>query len=477
MDAKRRITESFASLSIFLTVLLLVSPAGSCASSAPRPPDPERDWTIMVYVNGKNSLEQDALNNFHGMAQVGSTSAINVVVELGRPASPTSDDGGWSGVYRFFVKKGTDPLPKDAITRVSDLGESEDMGSPATLDSFVTWATKQYPAKHLMLIIWNHGQGWRFQLAADKAARAAATRALLATSALADLRAKTPVLGGIKAISIDDDTGSILYNRDVEDVLEKHFDQHKPLDVLGFDACLMSMLETAYAFRTTSNIMIGSEDTELAEGWKYSVWLKALAAAPKSSPEAVAKFIVSSYKARYGDEYLTTLSAIHLNTVKTVAGQVSDFAANVIAAGQPELLAVKKSRLAFKSYGASVSPPLLTSVDLISLLKRYETTTSNAQLRAQSVKVRQSVQALIFENYASARSAKPPQRAPYGSEGVAIYFPESQAAFDKDPYKSGYVRSTTSGKPADKPVAFVEDTKWPDLVFAVLGTDAAAQKR
>jgi hypothetical protein len=294
---------------LLIVTLLLCGPDRSGAAQDPL-------WTIMVYANGKNNLEQDALNNFHSMAQIGSTKDVNIVVELGRPQNPSSDDGGWAGVYRFLVKKGMDPIPNNAITRVASLGESEDMGQPATLSNFIVWAKKTYPAKKFMLIIWNHGQGWRFQLAANKEVRYAINRAQISQPLQVKAEVNTPTLGGIKAISIDDDTGSILYNREVEDVLNSEFDTQRPLDVLGFDACLMSMIESAYAFSSSANVMIASEETELTEGWQYAAWLKRLTMLPQSSPEAVARFIVSSYKARYGDEYLTTLSAMHLRSAK-----------------------------------------------------------------------------------------------------------------------------------------------------------------
>src|ERR1700722_10907775 len=230
-----------------LMTFLLCGPNAICAAQDPQ-------WTVMIYANGKNSLEQDALNNFHSMAKIGSTKDVNVVVELGRPQNPSGDDGGWAGVYRFLVKKGMDPIPDNAITRVAALGESEDMGQPATLRNFIAWAKKTYPAQKLMLIIWNHGQGWRFELAANKEVRYATNRAQLSKSLKDTGEADTPTLGGIKAISIDDDTGSILYNRDVEDVLASTFDTQKPLDVLGFDACLMSMIESAYAFSPSANV-------------------------------------------------------------------------------------------------------------------------------------------------------------------------------------------------------------------------------
>lgn len=68
----------------------------------------DADWTVMIYLNAKNNLEPDGINNFQDMAVTGSSSNVNLVVEMGRPKDHISQDfGPWSGVLRFLVKKGT----------------------------------------------------------------------------------------------------------------------------------------------------------------------------------------------------------------------------------------------------------------------------------------------------------------------------------------------------------------------------------
>ena len=48
-------------------------------------------------------------------------------------------------------------------------------------------------------------------------------------------------LGGFRAISSDDDTGSIMYNAEVEQAIVENFGSNK-LDLVGFDACLSVMI-------------------------------------------------------------------------------------------------------------------------------------------------------------------------------------------------------------------------------------------
>jgi hypothetical protein len=339
------------------------------------------------------------------------------------------------------------------------------MGKPATLRQFVDWAKSTYPANHYMLVIWNHGQGWRFQMAASDSLRTLSTRGAGGEPQLANAPATTPAVGGYRAVSADGDTGSILFNSEVAAVVESDFSS-QPLDVLGFDACLMAMVETAYAFSPHAHYLVASEELEPGSGWQYSPWLNELRSTPTAGADEIAKRVVASYQAQYDDRLLTTMSALDLTKVRQGAMSLSTFAQRLQQAGPREIAALKRARAALQSYGASTNPPLRTSVDLLSLLSQYEQQTQNAALKTQSAQLRADLGSNILANYASTRSSsKPAYGLPYGSEGLAIYFPEDRSAFEADPFHSGYLKSNH-----DRPVAFVEDTHWPELIAAALNS-------
>jgi len=425
-------------------------------------------WTVMIYVNGKNSLEPDALDNFHSMAQVGSSDQVNFVIELGRPSKRhhTGADGNWSGVYRFYLKKGMQPVPSQAAANVASLGESIDMGRPQALANFVDWSMRNYPAQQYMLVIWNHGQGWRLMLSADKTL---SVRSLMAAGVTRGAAAHLASpgnprpLGGFRAVSSDDDTGNILYNREIQDLLTTRFSK-SPLDVLGFDACLMAMMETAYAFEPCARILVASEELEPGAGWRYATWMERLVAKPTMDGQELAATVVQSYRDEYRDEYLTTLSSIGLSGIRQTAGELSTFADAVRRSGAAEIRFLVDARATLSSYGSSEDPPFETSTDLISLLRRYEKRAANASLRARSQSLRERVAKHVLVNYASARSAAADTRDPYGSEGLAIYFPESKDAFFRDGFHRGYLKNNT-----DRPVDFVREQSWPELLYKALG--------
>lgn len=429
----------------------------------------EREWTVMVYMNAKNNLEPYALKNFHSMAEVGSTAKVSIVAQLGRPAGrhytkpETSKESEWSGVYRFLIGKDTKPVPEHAVVEVKAIGESEDMGAPAALEQFIVWSRQNYPAKRYMLVIWNHGQGWRLLMTSKDGGQGLSPESAPLHPLSGGGETSSPAIGGFRAISVDDDTGHILYNREVQEVIAGQFRGVK-LDVLGYDACLMAMIETAYGLTESVTVMIGSEELEPGMGWRYATWLDKVIAKPTLAAEDLGLAVVESYRSEYGDELLTTLSALRLSEIRSLAKQLSSFADALRSAGEIELRVMRSARANVRAYGESAKPPAPYSVDLSALLREYESRTSNVNLRSQAANVRSAISKAVISNYASERSRYPNGKKPYGSEGVAIYYPETANTFRKDFFHRGYLKDNI-----EKPVDFVRMESWADLLYKLLG--------
>ena len=418
-----------------------------------------RDWTVIVYMNGKNSLELDALNNFDAMASVGGSDQVAIVTELGRPKKHyTSARGGWSGVYRFVMIKGRKPLPKEAVEKVP-AGLASDMGEPDTLVSFIAWTRRKYPAKHYMVIVWNHGQGYRLMFSRLMANMSSAERARLQMAATSP----SGKIGGYRAVSSDDDTHSILYNAEVASALAKNFSATDKLDLLGFDACLMSMMETAYALDQNVGLMVASEELEPGDGWQYRDWLSRLVADPTLSPNALGRAVVETYGTHYPESY-TTMALLDLSHTRAAATQLSAFADAVRAAGLGEMQMLRAARSELSAYGDWYDPPSYLSVDLGTLLDRYRIRTGNAALATRAATTITAVNAMVVANYASQKAQGGNGEKLYGSKGVAIYYPSSAATFRDDPFHKGYLKANT-----DRPVAFVRDEHWADLLYDLLG--------
>jgi Clostripain family len=416
-------------------------------------PQPRAAWTLMVYVNAKNNLEPDAIDNFLQMAQVGSTDRVNILVEMGRPDNHyTNEYGAWSTTLRFRVTKGMEPTKDHAI---ADIGKI-DMGSGNALADFVAWSRKAYPADHEMLVVWDHGQGWRLKQSRNFQLKRDPPRGGPQAPVPADAIVHAPY----RSISVDDDFRSILYNRDLQDSLTRVL-RDRQLDVIGFDACLMAMLETGYAIRKVATFMIGSEELEPGTGWNYERWLAPIVKSPNIDPKALAASTVTSYRAQYGDVYMTTLSAVDLRAVGELTSAVNRLADGAVKTLGNDRAALRTARQACRPYGTGAG--LTNSVDLACVVDSISSSASLVSLHAASKDVRASINKTVVANYASKRMLNG-----FGSNGISIYFPATKEDHTADPDHDGYEPDNPT-KPVKFPVEFVQEERWAPFLRKYLG--------
>jgi len=430
-------------------------------------------------MNGDNNLEPYAVANFRQLAQVGSNDQVNVIVQFDRinkyypfPASHTVPD--WPQTLRFRVAKGMEPIPANAV---EDIGEA-DMGSGKTLAQFVSWGMQKYPAKRFALIIWDHGQGWRLFVAnLLKRQRAIVkSRSLAVPDTVTALRSASVLLrAGVgvasndgqtapfrsapgapyRSVSNDETNQSVLYNRDMQDSLKLALGG-QTIDVIGFDACLMAMVETGYALREIGRYMVASEELEPGRGWNYSDWLRRLEANPTQDASGVAKMTVDSYRATYtspetGDP-ATTLSAIDLGQVERVATTLSQLSDALISNIDLELQGLIESRAATSTYAPGY---FFYHIDIVQFVSQLAARTANTTVKDAAMAVKNAVIAAVSGNYAGTE-----RTGSYGSNGLAIYFPSSEHEHTGDPYaEAGYEKANQVF-----PVEFVQKERWSDFL-------------
>jgi hypothetical protein len=415
------------------------------------------EWTIMVFLNADNDLEEEGLEDFMEMSAVGSSEKVNVVVQFDRTPNESDDYEDWTQTLRFLVKKGTKPRPSEALEDLSEV----DMGSKDSLADFIRWAQAKFPAKRYMLNIWDHGQGWRFRTASiPKLTSIEAIRlANFRTEELKQIKEqpKIPtnkvISSTVRYISHDATNGSKLWNREIQNTFEKVFAGQK-VNVIGFDACLMSMMETAYAMRNSASVMVGSEELEPGTGWNYKRILTKLSAKPDVESDVLGRIIVDSYKENYEDsDTRTTLSAIDLSKIDTLAVSVSAMSDVLINKLDAELENIKIARSNCRNYGARYG---LHGIDLGRFSDQLSAVTTDNDVRDSIKIVRDNLAAAVIHNYIG-RSRGDEHK--FGSNGLAIYFPISMTAYKGDQDRSGYDELNT-----EYPVEFVEKHKWDNFL-------------
>ena len=262
---------------------LLVAPPARAAPA---------EWTILVYMDADNNLEDVGVADFLEMASVGSTSLVNIVVQFDRVPGYDASYGDWTNTKRFRVTAGMTPALGNEL---QDLGEV-DMADPASLVAFVAWGAAAFPARHYFLDLWDHGLGWQGAIVDDTSA-AYMTTAQLGT-ALAQIR-----------------TG---LGRNV--------------DIVGLDGCRMT-LEIMDEIQPSADYFVGSQKDEPLAGWPYDTFLTAVAAAPLMTPVQLGSWLTTAYIASYfgTGAYSVTLALVSSAALPPLASALSAFVSELNA--------------------------------------------------------------------------------------------------------------------------------------------------
>lgn len=310
---------------------------------------PGTDWTFMVYLDGDNNLEGDAIDDMNEMEQVGSDSNINIVVLFDRIGGYDTSNGNWTDTRRGLVIADSD---ENVISSpLVSVGE-KNMGDPATLTEFVNWGVSNYPADHYVLVLWNHGGGWRdtsyINLLKQNSTllnrKSPESRELIKQqiSDLNEVRLLKDDNGkprALKDVCFDDTSNDVLYTEELRTALNG---VSQNLDIIAIDACLMQMTEVAYEIKDQADIIVGSEQTVPLDGYPYNTILGDLKVDSNMTPQQLASVMVT----RYGESYYgaETLSAIDLSQMNSLASNLSSFASAVVTCDS-EWNAYLKSRV------------------------------------------------------------------------------------------------------------------------------------
>lgn len=372
-----------------------------------------KKWTVMVYLAGDNNLDYNGVVDLKEMKKTGSTPEVNVIAQFDRA-------GEGAQTRRFYLQKGTS-LDSDAL---QSLGETN-TGSPEALIDFIHWGVTDYPAEHYMLVLWNHGQGWDDTdiYAGERGADARLRR----TSRIRHSFFRTSVVHAAKiaaddsmvarAILLDDDAKDFIDNLEMKRVLEAARKSiGRKLDIVGMDACLMSMAEVVYQMRDSVLYTVGSEQTEPLDGWPYDTILDGLSKKPDVTPADLGRLIVQNYVSSYkGSGEAVTQSACDLSASAAFAGAVKKLAASLKAglANGPTLAAISGVRNRVQEYDVADNVDLYDLCRLVSAAAVPKTIKNACE---QVIAAVQESSGMVIASGCYGAQVK-------GSNGIAIYFP------------------------------------------------------
>ena len=369
-------------------------------------------WLVMLYQNADDEiLEEDIFTDLNEAELTGSSEKVTIVSQMDRYNGGFSGDGNWTTVKRFYIEK-DDDLEHIKSAEIQDLGEL-DSGDPQTLVDFATWAIQTYPAEKYVLILSDHGAGW---------------------------------LGGWN--DNDPNPESSFTTNKIDNALRKIVTATGigQFELVGFDACLMSQVESVTALVPYAKYAVASEEVEPALGWAYAASLSQLTTNPQMSGSDLANAIVSTYitediritddnsrrklvretfesqgnlsaeQVAEGMSVDTTLTAIDLSAISDLHVALNELSLALTETNAKPIARARAYTQSYESVFGPADPP--SYIDLGHFTSLLGDKTNDEQVISAIEKVQAAIsKAVLSEKHGGQRA---------GSTGFSIFFPASK---------------------------------------------------
>jgi hypothetical protein len=192
------------------------------------------------------------------------------------------------------------------------------------------------------------------------------------------------------------------------------------IDVVGFDACLMAMIEIAYELRNTATFMVASQSVlPAARNWPYQAFLREVTTFPAMEPEEFVQTLLSTFAGSYNAATeAVTMSILRLSSeVERTVKAIDSFAGVLIEAAEDKDLkdAIGFARRYTQSFGNA------DYIDLVSFCDQVKKRLPDVQsLNRAADQVKEAVSRLVFRHFQSGAASVA------NANGISIYYPTSQ---------------------------------------------------
>ena len=289
------------------------------------------DWTIFVYLCGSD-LESDggaASSDIEEAFAARGSGQVKVVYQTG---------GSYFWYQNINENRVQRYLLEDGDLTLVDEKPEANMGAASTLADFLSWGVANYPSERMGLILWDHGSGSSNGVCFDE--------------------------------QYDYDSLTL---GELDHALNQVYDQMTDrFEFIGFDACLMSTLETANVLTPYARYMYASQEMEPGSGWDYTSLLNNLAANPDQDGAQLGEKVCREYYDHcadygFGSQRSATFSIIDLSKIDDVLISMNE--AFRVVYEQGDLGDVTRAVLEADSFGGnSVSEGYSNMLDLGNIL-------------------------------------------------------------------------------------------------------------
>ncbi|MCX7795063.1 MAG: clostripain-related cysteine peptidase [bacterium] len=341
------------------------------------------EWTILWYIDGHNNLGPYFLNELNRLYNVTSTDSINILILAGlSETNPLS--------YLYYFHNGT----------FQTLAQGNyNFGDPATLQNFLSYGIQNFPAKKYLLIIGNHGSGWRKKVLEENL---------------------------VRDICWDDiHGGASISMPELKSVLQSAVNLlGRKIDLLYFDACCMGTIEVDYEIKDLVSYLVSSE----AVGWvgitRWDTIFNQLVSSPTMSPGNLGKLIAQTYFSNYSGVD-RTIAVKDLSKIDTIVNDIYYFAhylRDCVSASASAIMYWRNQTQSFAPYSNYPS----VYIDLYQFANHIADHTSYNNLQNAALTLMSDIESsTLWWGYAGYSSAK----------GYSIWFPANLTY-----YNDGYTK-------------------------------------
>lgn len=366
-----------------LPFALLLASCGGGGGGGTTPVPTKAKWTVLVYMNAANNLAPDSVLNMNQMERVAQNPNVKMVVQWKQ--SPAADNRStFDDTRRYLVTPDTTSGINSQL--VQSMGKGVDMGSPTTLANFIQWGKTNYPADRYVLVLWDHGNGWRRKM-------------------------KDPVG---RAFSYDDETHHAIQIWQLPAAIGTD-----PFDIIAWDSSLMQMAEVAYELKDNTGFVVGGEESPPEQGYPYDTVFARFRDNPDASTKDLTKSFVDSMLSvpAYSTSKITQ-SVIDTTKLPTLSQAVDQLANTLIVNSGTVAAGVIAARNTTQSYSETSVPPRHYR-DIADLMEKLKTNINVPAVQDAAIAVQNAnAAAVVWEGHNS--------HSP-GSHGLSIDFSDSQS--------------------------------------------------
>jgi hypothetical protein len=251
------------SLSLALVAILIV-PGFLLTAPGSRAEEPTA-WTIGLYIDADNNFDTywEGLSLLY-LLEIPESAQVNIVAFVDRLSYPGTEIWEIEGSNGQIVET----LPE------------MNFGDGATLSWMISETAIRYPSENLAIVAWDHGSAWN-------------------------------------GFCGDDTSDDWIYLDELKDAI---LDANVYIDILAFDACSMSSIETLYTVSLTGlvDIVVASLETVAGDGFPYDLMFTPVALDPTRTPDQAANDMVDGWAQYYdprSEFYYAALSAVSIGSL------------------------------------------------------------------------------------------------------------------------------------------------------------------